>query len=658
MQKAIAKQLPSTLMDKWKALRYTNMLGNFKTPGRNVLGNVAMRGLAEAKNALVTLVEKTSGGKLGKTSSLFVSKDLMDAAKADFEIYKGSIMGENRYSEGSADEFIRGAEDEKGVFVSDNKVVNAIFKPLEAYRKATSWVMNNKYFGDEAFVRSAYKRFFGGYLQANGVTAEQFNDPAWREANSKLVDEARAYATRQAQETTFRDRNAFSDAVSRLGRGKDGAVKTISEGILPFRRTPANVLLRAEQYSPLGFVNAIANATTMAAGKKNANTGEAVTGRDVVESLAKATTGSSLFLLGMVLRSAGILRGSKDDDEKQAAFDELTGAQEYSLVLPGGTSITLDWVSPSSIPLFMGARLEELRREDGLSWADLYDALLSVTDPLLEMSMMSGVNDALDIVRFSKHPLLDFAINSSLGYLTQGLTNTLVGQVSRSFRDESLMNYVDRDSPIPDFLQKALGAASRKYPGNGYNQIPYIDAWGRTESEGDTFAERFANNVFNPAFVSNESKDYVEQELQRVYDSKSGDNNSTVFPTRAEKSIKVNGETKYLTADEYVTYAKRKGQESRALVERAINTTAYKQMSADEKADFISKMYEVANYRAKKAVAPEYEKKELQKYEDAINNGMTPEVYYITKHGGKKSGGGAMPSSAFFPQFKAPEFKF
>ncbi len=699
MQQDVAEQLPSTLMDQWNALRYTNMLGNFKTMERNILGNITMRGTAEVKNAVKTLFEAITGGKFGKTGSLFVSKSLMDAAGQDFEAHKDVIKGENRYSDNlSSDAFIRGAEEQKKIFTSKNKVIDAALRPMEGYRTLTDKAMNNKYFGDEAFVRSAYKRFLGGYLQANGITAEQFLDPEWQKKNATFVEKARDYAARQAQETTFRDTNAFSDAISKFGRRNDKKswARFITEGIMPFRKTPANVLVRAEQYSLLGLINTVANAIKAGNGSVSKTTGEVVTGQDVLESLAKTCTGSGLFALGMLLRSMGILRGSKDEDEKQAAFDDLTGEQEYSLVFGDGTSITLDWLSPVSMPLFMGAKLEELRQEDGLSWADLWDSLKSVSDPMLEMSMMSGVNDALETVNYSDSPLIDFALNASLGYLSQGLTNTLLGQVSRSFRDESLMTYVDRDSPVPDFLQKAAGAASRKYPGGGINQVPYIDAWGRTENDGDTFAGRLANNVFNPSFVSNESKDAVETELQRVYDNLPDDDDSTVFPTRAEKSFEVNGKRKYLTANEYVTYAKRKGQESYSLVQAAIRCEAYGKMSDAEKAKFLDKMYGLANYRAKKAVAPDYESAEFAKYEEAIKFGMTPAVYYSLRHEGDTDGSGGLsqdearayldektdltheqkrgmwpvidsgwktnpyagpPVSSFFPQFKAPTFE-
>ena len=89
------------------------------------------------------------------------------------------------------------------------------------------------------------------------MTAQQWNDADWQKANSKFVSEARDFAIREAQEATFRDSNTLSEWVSRIGRRADTpkAVRAAAEGIMPFRKTPANILVRAEEYSPLGLIN-------------------------------------------------------------------------------------------------------------------------------------------------------------------------------------------------------------------------------------------------------------------------------------------------------------------------------------------------------------------------------------------------------------------
>lgn len=610
IQESLAAQIPSTMLDKWTALRYVNMLGNLKTQIRNVSGNVGMLFASRTSNAIAasleTIASKASGGKTGRTRSVTVDKALRDAATKDFDTVRREALGEVKYSitDPSAGAFVQGIQDKQRVFKSSI---------LEGYRKATNWLMNNPFFGDEAFIRKAYSRALSGYLKANGVTAEQFQDQTWQKEHADLLENAREFAVKDAQEVTFRDQNTFSDWISRIGRRPDTPkiIRALSAGNMPFRRTPANVFLRAVEYSPAGIVNAgvqaarakaasssLANRSGLAG--KAARSGADITVTDVIDTLSKGLTGTGIFVLGMALKNAGLLRGGPDDDEKQAEFDDLTGHQDFSLELPNGTSITMDWLSPISMPLFMGAELERLRQDGDIQLKDLEQAFTSMTDVMIQMSMLQGINDSLDNLKYSDYNLMQFAASAALDYLTQGLTNTLVGQARRTFTDDgNSMTYVDQESPIPDWLQRELGSASKRSIVPAYNQIPYIDAWGRTQSSGDPLLNA-ANNFLNPAYTSQIEVDAVEQELQDIKDS-TGD--SSVFPSRADKSFTVNGKEKQLTAEEYEKYAKKLGSERYSLLQEAMQTDYYRSATSDQKAEYIADLYSYAGAVAKSSVS-------------------------------------------------------
>ena len=87
------------------------------------------------------------------------------------------------------------------------------------------------------------------------------NNTTWDEASPELQERARLKAIKDAAEATYRDSNAFADAFSRLLRQQNTegnpvkkALNLIGEGILPFRKTPANILLRSLEYSPLNIL--------------------------------------------------------------------------------------------------------------------------------------------------------------------------------------------------------------------------------------------------------------------------------------------------------------------------------------------------------------------------------------------------------------------
>ena len=587
IEDSVASQIPATNMEKWTALRYLNMLGNFRTQIRNVLGNVGMSATNRIKNTIAASIEslasKISGGKIKRTKSVSVGKDLLNAAKEDFANVEHIALNGGKFNDANAasTKFQQGVQDKRTIF--NNKL-------LEGYRRATDFAMNK---GDLAFSKPAYARALAGYLKANGITDTDFS-----KIDQSTLDEARAYAVKEAQEATFRDNNWLSSWVSKVGRQKNTPkiVKTISEGLMPFRKTPANILLRAEEYSPLGIINATVDSIRLAKGSAE------VTGADVINSWSKALTGTGLFALGMLLNNAGALAGSPDEDEEKDRFESQYGWQNYAIKI-GDYNFTIDFLSPSAMPLLMGAQFNELRQEDGVELKDLEKALLSIADPMIEMSMLQGVSDSLDNVRYAESNMGQFLINSTLNYFTQGLTNTFLGQLERSFEGQRMTTYIDKDSGVPAWIQKELGKVSAKIPGWDYQQIPYVDAWGEMEDYAPL--PSLAENTLSPSYIDEGYTDEVYNELNRLNDAQS---NINVYPQTPEKTLTFEDaegnkhEDYNLSADEYVELATVQGQTQKQLVEEIISSKAYASLSDTEKAKAIQLAYQYAMDHSRREV--------------------------------------------------------
>lgn len=631
IQKDIARQIPNTFMDRLTALRYLNMLGNFRTQIRNLAGNTGMAVTAGVKNTVRYTLEKAletvTGGKYQRNTSLVVNPEMMKAARADYDAHADFVNGDAKYNDTtSADSFTRGVRDEQRPFTSNNKLVNALMKPADLASRATNWAMEK---GDTVFIKQQYARYLGGYLEAHKMNADTFasiinGDVQPTAEQLKTIDNGRKFAAKEAQEATFHDTNAFSSWVSQIGRkpGTPWYGRLISEGIAPFRKTPANVAVRAVEYSPLGFLDTVSKTVQAAQGKKG------VSGADVVNSLSKSLTGTGLFALGMILRDAGWLRGSEDDEE-QDAFDKLQGAQDYSLVLPDGTSVTMDWLSPAAIPMFMGVALMDEIRSDGFEVSDVLDVVARLSDPMIQMSMLQGVNDTLDSVKYSGNSLGQVALNTILSYAMQGLTNTMLGQAERTFEDRRYSTFLDADTPTGRTLQSKFGKALAKIPGIDYNQVEYVDAWGRTEYSGGLGARAF-ENFLSPGYLSKQNSTEVDSELQRLYDA----GQTNVFPSRISMTQTVNVyrndgrklEERRLTKDEYVQYQKVMGQTSLELVKDLMKSPVYQGMSDEAKASAISEIYGYAKRMAAMAVEPSAkfgEKTDVSK----LSN---PAAYYAT----------------------------
>ena len=597
IQQDIAAQIPASFAEKWRALRYLNMLGNVKTQARNLLGNTAMMGLTGAKNTMLTGIEylanKLSGGKYERNTAFGV-RDYMDAAKKYYKTVDDFVNGDSKYMESNMnDSFSRGVQDARKIFG---------FKPLEAYRKATQWAMTQ---GDVLFIRPQFARYLSGYLKARGMDANTFTqivngDIQATTEQQNLIHNATEYAAREAQEATFHDSNAISDAVSKVGKGWPAPVRALFEGILPFRKTPANVLVRAEEYSPLGVVNTAVNAYQAAKGLNGK------TAADVINSFSKTATGTSLFALGALLAKAGLARG-KEDDEEQAAFDKMQGKQDFSVVLPDGSSYTIDWLSPASVPFFMGVAFSDALSDGDITIGEFLKAIDTLTEPMIEMSMLQGVNDALDQIRYADNALVNFALNQMVNYVSQGIGNSLFGQIERITEKNRETTYTASDTPEGRTWERTLGKVLNKIPGLEYNQVEYVDAWGRTQSSGSA-AERAFSNLLSPGYIGKNRSTEVDNELQRLYDA----GQTNVFPSRISMTDTVNvyrndgrkTEERRLTKDEYVQYQKVMGQTSLELVKDLMKSPVYTGMSDEAKASAISEIYGYARRMAAMAVEP------------------------------------------------------
>lgn len=620
----IGRQMPSRFIDKWNAWRYFSMLGNPRTHVRNIVGNVGFVPAVTVKNVIGAGIESAanavSGGKVGRTKAILTTKDagLIKAAWSDYANIREQALGSGKYN----DNVNVRQEIEEG---------RTIFKlkPLEAMRKFNSTALDAE---DAWFSKPHYAAALAQFCKANGITAEQVS-------GGKGIEAAREYAIREAQKATYRDTNAFSQMISDLGRYRgDNKMKrlgsTLTEGILPFRKTPANILVRGVEYSPIGFLKSISyDLVQVQKGNMQAT--------EMIDRAAAGLTGTGLMMLGLYMAKEGILRGSGGDDEKKKKFDELQGHQEYALELPNGTSITLDWLAPEALPFFVGANLyEQMQANNGyLTMSDMLQAASNVTDPLLSMSCLQSLNDVFDAVGYASsgdtNALTSAVASAATSYLTQGIP-TVFGQAERTGESTRMTTYTDKNKFLTPDMQYALGKASARIPGVDYGQIPFIDAWGRTENSGGVAARAF-NNFANPAYTSKVSGSKMEDELSRLYEA-TGE--SKVLPQRAPKSFTVNKENKQLTGEEYVKYATKRGQTSYKIVSELTGLASYKSMSDGDKADAVAKAYEYANIVGKMSVSNYQTDGWAAKAIDTVKKTGVSEAQYIVLYlakGGIKS---------------------
>ena len=610
IQQNIADQVPSTFMDKFTALRYLNMLGNLKTQGRNLAGNFLMKNAAKAKRtvqAVATDLANAFGANIEKQTSAKVNKDLKNQCKELAKTMKDEIITEGKYQDqrSQTDKSIQdkvtvfkqntnwGKNSNSGIVRTARGAVDALDWMLEHYRDATNFAMEES---DKASAASTFADAMAGYLQAHGVT--DLNN-----ASQELKDNATAYAMKEAREATFHDDNAFSKAVSSFDKNFGETGKAIAQGIMPFRKTPANVAVRAVEYSPVGMavkgIQAISN--KMRTGSTN------ITSTELINSVSKSLTGTAALALGALLRNLGVLKG-KEEDEDLDNFQKMRGDADYSLSLGGKEArFTIDWAAPMSIPLFMGVAIADALDEADGNWSiDAITGMLNmISAPLLEQSMLSGVNDAIDNLSGfgsgDQAAITKLVTNAAIGFLTQGMTNQLLGQLESAFQDRTRQTtYIEKGRQWQtENSQYNLGKVFNKIPGKDYQQVDYIDAWGRKQDNGG-FGRRALQQLISPGYLYTDTSTEIDGEIERLYKYAEDNGLDNILPDKTSVKDEIDGTQ--LSPEEYETYATERGQRYLNLATEFLNSDYGSEMSDEDKVTVLSSLKDYAEQMAKDTI--------------------------------------------------------
>lgn len=583
----VASQIPSTFGEKFDALRYLSMLGNPKTHIRNVAGNAVFGRFVDVKRAVGAALEKSLPQEqrtkavigFGKDSRALLKWAKSDARTADIaELLSPS-----------------GTTGDKGKTKIDE--YRKIFK-IGALNKLSGWNANALEAEDMLFKRSSYASSLAGFLKARGYSVQ---DVQSGKIESSVLNEGRAYAAQEAMRATFNDINAFSKWASGLGRKDTGSEilnavkKVISEGVLPFRKTPANIVVRGVDYSPAGIVRACYQYFT------KVKTGE-MTAAECMDTLAAGLTGTGVYALGALLSSLGVITGGSISDD-----EDRTGRQSYALNI-GDTSITLDWMAPAAIPFFMGVETQKFMDDgygDGVSAVTaVLHGLGSAAEPMLELSCLSSLNDLITSARYAEdgQAIISLVTNAATSYFTQVLP-TVFGQFDQAADRNRKMVYTTASDPVMKELQRIAGRAFQKLPGDFF-QTEYIDEWGRTEDKGNLF-QRVFNAFLNPAYTSKINETSADKELSRLEES-TGESQS---PKAASRTINVQtedgSETVRLSAAQWDALARKQGSTSYDLVSAMLDQEAYHILSDSGKRKAIESAYEYARELGKMEALPD-----------------------------------------------------
>lgn len=590
--KIAASQVKATFKEKWDAWRYMSMLGNAKTQIRNLAGNAAMKPYKAAKDALGAAFEKMLPQDQ-RTKSFIQDPALLEWAKADAKT--DAVHDALKYS-GKIGDDVAGQQFSEYRKIFNNEAMESVRKFVE---KMPQW-------GDMISKNGYYAKSLAGFLKARGYTASDIQNG---KVTEQVMMEGRSYAVQEAMKATFNDVNAFSDTITSLRfNNPDTWVKKglnmAMEGVLPFRRTPANIVARFLDYSPAGLARGVVD---LGRSVKNEN----IAAAQAIDEIAAGLTGTGVMVLGYFL-AKGIgpvkLVGKQDDEDKKRQ-----GHQAYSLeiTLDGETySATIDWAAPANLPLFVGANFLQAMEEAGADTSmSALSKFLHVSknslEPLLLLSCLSGLNDLMESGRYTGEgeALYSIAAEAATSYVTQGIPS-LLRQGYQASQKDKLTTFANDPDPTVREAQGVIG------------QIPIIaknvqtekrNAWGETETT-ESGVWRAVNAFVNPGTLKEINNSELEREITRL--GKTQEQNVT--PPEIPKKLNYTGtdgtqrKDYRLTEEQYQKLAQAQGQTAKNILESMVKSSEYKKLTDAQKAYAVRAVYEYAQEKGKQAALKDY----------------------------------------------------
>lgn len=606
----VGQQIPTTFGEAANQWRYTSMLLAPSTHLKNMGGNLSMMamklgkdavgaGLESATNAAIGAVNKVTNGKYGNTK--------IDRTKSILNVFS---KNDQKLLQMAWDDFVNVEEDVKGIGKNkDNamgkigeyrdywkindpksnaaKLTDKVLRAAESVPKANSNAMDVE---DRIFSKPDYAISLAGYMKANNLT--------------EITPEARLYAIKEAQKATFRDANPVSEFAKRAGNSNHKFWNGIVNAIFPFKGTPANVGVRAVEYSPAGFLTAIAKA------KKAAKDGT-FKAADFIDDMSAAFVGSGLLVAGYFLAQNDWLRATGVGDEKEKAAQKEDGYKDHSFKL-FGYSVPETVFTSASTPMFVGAALYEAlatKALDGEAYTidDVLQAFSTTIDPILGQTMLDGLSDVLYSVRSTQGGIGEYVgsigINIVGNYLASFIP-TLLSRVSAAADGVSRETYTDKNKPLPK-VQKEIQDLMMKTPLR--TKLPEkVDNYGRTQenwlSGGDSAVAKVVGgiaNVATPTFPSKIKTTDVGETLQELYRSGADTEGMRVFQTEAPKSFKADGKQVHLTSEQYETFEKSRGDNTMLYQGVLQNDASFDAMESDAQIYATDKMYDFIDQMSK-----------------------------------------------------------
>ena len=587
----LAKQYPVSALSKLAEARRLGFLLNPRTHIRNIAANVAqlpVTGVSDKVSAALQSLYAKTGKSTAfvQTKALHVDKTSRDVAEQVWNQVKDTIDGSSSYEQPISDA-VKNAEVFKlGEGQQHNILANApgmkkgaqaleaisqkftgknVFDQLSSGKSVLENIRQFTYglleLGDAPFVKKHFTESLANIAAANKISSAD-----------KITSEMIAQATQDAMRATYKDDNDWTELFSSVHK-----LGGVGEVVMPFTKTPANMVARSLDYSPVGLAKGVKDFYT-----KGGNPAE------YIDEIAKGLTGSAGMALGAALYKSGVLTGAESDNANKRAFDKQNGFLPFAIHVPGtNVYYRISDFQPSMMSVITGAAWAQAASGDETPEQAAKGAVVAFTNTLADNSNLSNIGDL-----FGNYDGLGGGLwDAALG-LPQSMVPSLSNAIAKS-TDTTVRNPYDATDPI----QSQKNQIMAKIPGLSKELPAAYDTWGAEKLRDNAAFEQF----LDPAAFTNQTTSSRDKEIQRLYEA-TGD--IGVYPPSIKNGTDVDG----LKLDNTQTseYQRTAGQLNRQIVDEVMRTDEYRQADDATRVKMLKSAYEIGREAGKEAANPDY----------------------------------------------------
>lgn len=634
--KMVNEQIPVKWNEKLQTWLMDNMLGNFRTLiSRNAGGNIGLNAVEQTlQRPLAAGIDSLLSLKTGKRTQAGWRK----AALKDY------LSG---FKKGLADEL---ADARSGLHTArsgENTLENAIssnrriFKSKLLNLKDQS-VRHGLSVGDRPFYESVYKQTLGDYksLYDRGLMGEEVQK--LKPDEFKLYSEVAAHlnalaAVYQQDSVLSKALMGFKKDIGKLSEGALG-FDILSQFSMPFVKTPANVIERAIDYSPLGFIRNTAR-TAREVGSKSFDQNR------FANETSRNILGTALMGGGVGLASSGALSGSYSDnkDVKQAQKD--ANMQEHAWNVPdyipgiGGKQLDISWIPVLGSNLVASdAAYEGFQNGNG----DLINSLAKGAEAggraIFDQSMFQGLqrlfgsSDAYNSDKGIVGNIGD-TVKSGLGQFIPSLVRQSA-QVKDEYQRD--LPYSNKGTTFGILDAYDINNLANNIPGLREEYLaPKVDSQGNLvkENQGRSIGMKVLEDMFLPGKLTDVKENRLTEEAKRLSDITT--NNKAYMPKADRQYIDTEEHT--LTNQEWTDYQQKYYKAMDKAGNKLLDSDYYKGLDDSQKEVALDNLYGAI----RSAINSEYNGKEVSGAANAY----------------KEAGGGDKGTDAIINYYRSKQIK-